>query len=204
MSIELARMFVSTHNRQSLERDCNAPRLLTTQHLRCFMAGSKSTLTAARLRELLHYDPETGVFTRLTRSAWNVVRGSNAGTVTRQGYIQISVDGRSYLAHRLAILFVRGEFPECEVDHIDGVKSNNALLNIRCVDLFVNHQNIRSAHKDNKTGFLGVSFRKDVGKFSANIYSNSRNVPLGWFETPQEAHAAYVEAKRRLHAGCTI
>jgi hypothetical protein len=161
----------------------------------------KTPLTQQRLRELLHYDPLTGLFTRLV-AASNAPAGSAAGSLANIGYLRISVDGARYLAHRLAWLYVHGEWPQQEIDHINGDKIDNRIANLRDASRGVNCQNIRAARRDSKTGLLGVYERR--GRFTACIEVSGRTVTLGDCATPTEAHAVYLQAKREFHAGCTI
>ena len=93
----------------------------------CAMTSEKS-LTAERLREVLDYDPDTGVFTRKVRTASSVKVGDVAGSLNGKGYIRIRVDGRLYFAHRLAWLYVHGEWPVDQVDHINGIKNDNRIV----------------------------------------------------------------------------
>lgn len=161
------------------------------------------TLTADRLRALFTYDQDTGVFTRRVRSA-NVLAGSVAGSLSH-GYMRIGVDGRQYAAHRLVILYVEGEFPPDQIDHINGVRTDNRLANLRHASNSVNGQNKRRALISNKScGLLGASFHKGAGKWSAQIKTNGKSKHLGLFESADMAHAAYLVAKRSLHEGCTI
>lgn len=162
---------------------------------------AKAIISAARLRELLDYDPETGIF------RWRVDRGSVragkiAGTPNGRGYLLIRVDGRLRRANRLAWLYVTGEHPSGEVDHENGVKHDNWFGNLRDVPLKVNRQNIRKAHITNASGVLGVSELR--GRHKAQLWVDGVNLHLGFFDTEAEAHSAYLEAKRRLHEGCTI
>jgi HNH endonuclease len=203
-AILLAAMLALTHNRRSPGALEPRPRLLTTLHSRCFMAGSKSTLTAARLRDLLHYDPDTGLFTRLVRSAQSNRVGDIAGGITKARYIQVSVAGVLLYGHRLAVLYMTGEWPVGEVDHRDGDRSNNRWGNLREVDRSMNQQNLRRAQRNNQSGTLGVSPYFLTGRWCARIYVDGRVRRLGVFSTQQEAGEAYLEAKRQLHPGCTI
>lgn len=160
-------------------------------------------LTQARLKELLIYCPDTGVFT------WTSARGRSkpgevAGTLLAKGYIQVKLDRRKFRAHRLAFLWMTGELPpdDMEVDHINGRRDDNRWLNLRIVPRATNQQNRRKAHANNSTGFLGVSPNRS--RYAARIGVNDVYRHLGTFDTPEEAHAAYVAAKRAEHAGCTI
>lgn len=160
-------------------------------------------ITAARLRELLLYNEQSGQFVWLV-SRGKAAAGKIAGSTNRGGYIEIRIDKKTYLAHRLAFLWVAGEMPSGEIDHIDGNRSNNALSNLRDVNGFVNHQNQRRAHKSNRTGLLGVSWRESKGRYRASIDVDGRKIHLGYFSDKEAAHAAYINAKRAMHKGCTI
>lgn len=160
-------------------------------------------LTAQELRELLHYDPETGVFTWLKRRG-SRAGGSIAGSPHEDGYIQIGVLGRLYGAHRLAWVYMHGLFPTGDVDHIDGVRSNNKIKNLRDVSRSVNLQNQRKPRSDNTSGFLGITLNVRTNTWCARIQSNGKQRNLGYFKTQEEAHNAYLAAKRLHHLGCTI
>lgn len=156
-----------------------------------------SSLTAERLRKLFSYDPETGLFTRIANISGAKV-GTISGYTSAKGYDLIRVDNYLYRSHRLAWLYAYGSWPESQVDHINGIKNDNRLSNLRCC---TNAQNLQNQRKkaNNTSGFIGVSFRKTINKFRATIGINGKYSHLGYFDTPEEAHAAYVEAKARLH-----
>lgn len=163
-----------------------------------------SELTAERLREVLAYDPQTGAFVWLQKATKfsNVKVGDAAGSRDGGGYLRIRVGGRKYKAHRLAWLHFYGAWPAENIDHIDGNGENNAIANLRDVTQSLNAQNIRGARADGSTGLLGVS--ACGSGFRAKIQVGNQGRWLGTFDTPEEAHAAYITAKRQLHAGCTI
>lgn len=148
-------------------------------------------LTRKRLREVLEYNPDTGVFTRLVGK----FRGRRAGFVSGHGHIQISIDNRLYLAHRLAWLYVCGKWPPAGIDHIDNNKQNNAISNLRLATQSQNGAN-RCAPKTNRSGFKGVHWSNHTRKWRAQITVRGRGQNLGDFETPEEAHLAYVEAAK--------
>ena len=153
-------------------------------------------LTAERLRALLHYDPETGVFTwRPGRP--RVADGATAGTVDGGGYIRIRIDGRKYAAHRLALLYVNGRWPPADTDHVNGDRTDNRTANLREATTSENMQNVRLARAGNLSGFLGVT--KAGRRWTSEIRVHGRRIYLGCFATPEQAHAAYVEAKRIHH-----
>ncbi len=163
---------------------------------------AKADLTAALLREILHYDPETGEFRWRVKSAKRIKVGDRTGRKNVNGYLEIGAFGRLYKAHRLAWLYVHGKWPDGVIDHMNGDNSDNRICNLRDVTLSVNMQNLRHARAGTKSGLLGVAAHKD--KWKALIKANGKQLVLGRFDTPEAAHAAYVEAKRRLHPGCTI
>jgi len=156
-------------------------------------------LTAARLRELLHYDPETGVFRHIAPRQ-GIIAGSVAGSLGTNGYRKHRMDGETHSGHRLAWLYMTGEWPKFEIDHINGDRADNRFANLRDVPGRVNRQNMRRAL--GKVGLLGVCRHRDV--FRAEIGIDNKAIRLGTFKTPEEAHEAYLKAKRQLHEGCTI
>lgn len=159
-------------------------------------------LTQNRLKEILHYDPYTGVFTRRLKQS-GVRQKSISGSVTNAGYLVTSVDQKVYKCHRLAWLYMTGKWPDGEIDHINCIRSDNRFENLRVVTRAQNMENQRKAQKSNKSsGVLGV-FKNGSG-FAARISHNNSKVYLGTFKTIEEASAAYVAAKRLLHLGCTL
>lgn len=162
-------------------------------------------LTADQLRAILSYSQDTGEFRWLHDRTTSVHAGDVAGCFTLGGYRQIRFGGVSYKAHRLAWLYVHGAWPTHVIDHINGVRTDNRIANLRDVPHTVNKQNQRRPHCSNRSsGLLGVAINPSSGKFQARIHSNGRNVFLGEFTDPAKAHSAYVDAKRSLHQGCTI
>jgi hypothetical protein len=164
---------------------------------------AKTDLTAQRLRELLHYDPETGKFRQLVRTSGRRNVGAEPGCISR-GRRLIRIDYKLIPAARLAWLYVTGEWPKQQVDHIDGDPMNDRFANLRDVSQTLNLQNLRVPGRNNSSGFLGVSFDRTRRKWQSSIYIDRRCVFLGRFDTAELAHAAYVEAKREHHPGCTI
>ena len=164
----------------------------------------KTLLTQTRLRELLHYNPDTGAFT------WRVDRppraraGDTPRAPTKAGYLRVGIDNDLYYLHRLAWLYTHGVWPNGVVDHVNGDRADNRLVNLRDVSHATNLQNLKRARGDNKTGLLGVYLRGDTGRYSANIKGPEGKRSLGCFATAEEAHAAYINVKRNLHEGCTL
>lgn len=161
------------------------------------------TLTAQRLIALLRYAPDNGSFTWLVQRGQRVRPGDIAGHVGKSGYVEIGIDGCAYYGHRLAFLAMTGKWPEAHVDHINGHRADNRWANLRGADRSVNMQNRRSPSAGNRSGFLGVHAHLS-GKFAARIRVGEKNVYLGVFASAEAAHQAYVDAKRRLHAGGTL
>lgn len=159
-------------------------------------------LTQERLKELLHYDPETGLFKNIAPRK-KVKPNSIAGHLDPSiGYVGITIDKRKYYAHRLAFLYMTGSFPKNIVDHVDGDGANNKWKNLRDVSRTINQQNIKRASKISSTGLLGAYKKRN--KFCSAIKVNKIIVRLGSFDTALESHIAYVNAKRKYHEGCTI
>lgn len=166
---------------------------------------AKNDLTAAELRRFLRYDPDTGNFVWLVnRGAAKI--GHKAGSITSCGYVSISLNGYFYGAHRLAVLYMRGRFPEkgIEVDHINCIKSDNRWSNLREVTASQNQHNRRKAHKQSTTGFLGVSRPNKEGRYRACIRLHGKTIHLGTHDTPELAHEAYMKAKAHLHHPVTV
>lgn len=161
----------------------------------------KPAPTHDQLLALLHYDPATGWFTwRSNRGS--VKAGDRAGTVSKQGYRRINVSGHMVTAHRLAFFYMTGRWPQSDVDHRHGNRDDNRWEELREMDRAGNMENLRSAHRDNKSGLLGVSPCRR--RWAAHIRIGGRNRYLGTFDTPELAHAAYLDAKRANHAGNTL
>ena len=150
-------------------------------------------LNQARLKELLHYNPDTGIFNWLVRPTNSVKIGGIAGTLNNQGYIRTRIKGRDYQAHRLAWLYMHKTLPINEIDHINGIRDDNRLINLReaTKTQCLRNQKIRS---DNTSGLKGVSWDKDKEKWVARIQVSGKPKYLGPFTDKHEAHAAYCKA----------
>lgn len=167
------------------------------------MKDYETGLTAERVRELLSYDPETGVL------LWKVSQGaakagSVAGNLNNTGYRRIKIAGRLYLSHRLSWVHAYGGWPRDQLDHANAIRDDNRISNLREATRSENLGNQRRAQSSNKTGLLGVSWRSANKKFCAHIDLNGERTTLGLFNTAEEAHQAYLKAKRELHSHCTI
>ena len=157
----------------------------------------KPNLTQDRLRELLLYDAETGIFTRRIKTG-RVLVGDVAGSLHQKGYREIKVDYKHYFAHRLAFLYVEGVMPPAQVDHVNRVPSDNRYVNIRKATQAENTQNISLSTK-NTSGLIGASWNRTQKKWESRIRAKGKKLNLGLFDTAEEAHAAYTQAKAALH-----
>jgi hypothetical protein len=160
------------------------------------MMDYETELTADRLREVLRYSPSTGVFHWRVMSSSRRPAGSVAGELKPSGYILIGVDGFRYRAHRLAWLYMLGMWPDKQVDHKDNNRSNNIWKNLRLADNAQNQANSRCS-KNNKAGFKGVYWHKRNAKWAAKINPGRKQVHLGCYDSPSEAHEAYLRGAQK-------
>lgn len=147
-------------------------------------------LTLKELKSRLHYDPLTGVFTRI-KSYHKRWEGTVAGSKDKDGYVVLKINEDAHKAHRLAWYYTYGEWPSGEIDHINGVRDDNRIENLRDVDKRSNMQNT----KYHRHGSLpGVHQPKGTPRYQAKIIYGSSNYHLGMYDTPEEAHAVYMKA----------
>jgi hypothetical protein len=166
------------------------------------MAKNDCILSQHELKERLDYNKATGQFTWKVTRPGMASKGSNAGTKNREGYIQIMVKGKMHAAHRLAWLYIHGNWPDGIIDHINGIPNDNRIENLRTVSASENSQNQRKAKTGNISGFLGVT--KHYKGWKAQICKMGIRHHLGTYKTPEEAYAVYLKAKRKFHESCTI
>jgi hypothetical protein len=158
----------------------------------------RKRLSISALKTILRYDARTGNFYWRVTRGWCAVKGTKAGTVTKSGYVHLHISGRIYKGHRLAWAFKRGRFPKHDVEHRDLNKTNNAWANLRKTDDSGNQANTR-LRANSTSGFKSVNYRKDSRKWRARIAVRNKRIALGCFNTPKEAHAAYVVAAKKYH-----
>ena len=163
------------------EHDCTTP--------------ARPELTAEHLRSILNYNPETGVFIRKISTARLAKVGDVAGTLRLDGYVGIKVQGRAYKAHRLAWLHFHGAWPVDQLDHINRIRTDNRIANLREVTHKQNGQN-RSKPSNNTSGHPGVCWFKPVSKWQAYITHNQKNLHLGYFTDIEEALSARKAAEK--------
>lgn len=152
-------------------------------------------ITQKMLKEKFHYDPESGVFTRLVSGANNKVKVGDIAGSPNLGYIRIWMDGRHYMAHRLAFLYMTGAFPEEQVDHINHIRNDNRWANLRAVTRLENSRNLKRPTR-NTSGHIGVSWVEPRKKWTVNIRINGKLKHLGYFESLEDAVAARKVASR--------
>ena len=155
----------------------------------------KPDLTQKRLKEILVYNPETGVF-GWSMSRSGVKKGTNAGCDRGDGYIIIKIDYTLYLAHRLAWLYQNGSFPSGDIDHINRSRSDNRISNLREISNKCNAKNCKIS-KNNKSGVTGVTFYKPQKKWHARIKVNFEEFHLGYFKEFHKAVSARWEAEKK-------
>lgn len=156
--------------------------------------------TIESLKSQLSYNRDSGIFTwKVKKNSYGgtIVEGSIAGTL-KDGYVQIRCDQKQYRAHRLAWLFEYGEFPKngFEIDHINGVRSDNRIANLRLATRSQNNMNTGES-KSNSSGKKGVHFAKDIKKWHARIVINRKTILLGNFLTKEEAIQARENAEKK-------
>jgi len=163
---------------------------LIDRHTHSTAMKGQIMITQSELKELLDYNPETGIFvwkTHLKQS--NKYEGDSAGCLSGGGYIAIQIKGVRHYGHRLAWLYVYGKFPDKELDHINRDKADNRISNLREVTRSENMQNV-GLRKDNTSGESNISYRKDRNKYRAFVTENNKYKSLGHFETIEEAKTA--------------
>jgi len=153
---------------------------------------------------LINYDPDTGLCTWRISPGRAIALGSVAGGRDTPGYITIRYKGRGYAAHRIAWLLQTGEWPVCQVDHKNQVKTDNRWSNLRAANASQNKQNITKPNANNCSGYLGVNWHAQAGKWVARIGVNGKNISLGLFWSPQEASKAYLAAKQIHHEAALV
>ncbi len=160
----------------------------------------ESALSLDRARLLLAYNIDTGVIIWRVRATHSrAPAGSKAGCLAKDGYLIIGIIGRLYLAHRIAWFLHYGRWPVDQVDHRNGVRDDNRIENLRECSNMENKQNGK-LRIDNTSGYIGVSYNRSRGKFISQIKYGGSHFNLGYFDSPEKASAAYLKAKKRLHA----
>jgi hypothetical protein len=149
-------------------------------------------ITQATLHKIVSYNKLTGVFTWALNKGSRGVIGCVAGYLDNSGYIQIQIDGVKFRAHRLAWIYCYGESPE-EIDHINGERSDNRMVNLRSVSRSANMKN-KSIYKNNISGFVGVNYNKNQKKWISRIKVDGKDIHIGSYKDKQDAVKARLKA----------
>lgn len=158
----------------------------------------RHALEAEELRRKVDYDPDTGIMT-LKATGKGYVTGRVVGHKHHKGYLIYTFNSKKYGMHRLAWLHYYGQWPEHEIDHINGNKADNRICNLRDVPRLLNAQNRPNPLPNNKLGITGVKAKN--GRFQAQIRVDGKMKHLGMFDTASEASNAYQTAKAKFHEG---
>lgn len=158
-------------------------------------------LTQAQLKKLLHYNPDTGIFTRLRNTTRSDRVGEVAGGRNSGGHVQIKVNNYRYLAHRLAFLYMTGAFPPYHTDHENHIRHDNRWCNIRAATRSENSRN-RKIPANNTSGTIGVSWHKASGKWVVQLRADGKSISGGYFTNKQKAIAKrkQLEKEHNFHA----
>ena len=154
-------------------------------------------ITSERLRAIYAYDPETGFF-NLRKKRGNRKVSQAAGTTSGPGYRSITIEGKKYLAHRLAWHYVFGAWPEGQLDHMNAVKDDNRIANLRIATMSQNKLNAPIA-KTNTSGVKNVNWNRRLQKWHARVRIDGKRVHLGLFESMEAAADAYAAAAKKHH-----
>lgn len=155
-------------------------------------------LTQQELKSKLSFNPETGIFTWLIANNSRVKVGMIAGTFSSTGYVYITIDRKNYKSHRLAWLYMNGECPKDMIDHVDGDKLNNKIVNLRKCNQSQNMQN-QKLSKFNTSGYKGVSWHNATSKWRSRAKLKSKQYHLGLFERAEDAFKAYQKFAKQNH-----
>jgi hypothetical protein len=155
-------------------------------------------MTQEQLKSLLHYDPDTGVFRWRETIGQRAKAGAIPGKIDKKGYRHIKIKGRVMLAHRLAWLYVHGQWPVGQLDHANRQPDDNRISNLREATAAQNMHN-QGIRKRNKSGIKGVCWHKASNRWLASLGFNGKSVYLGIHKTKQAAAAAVRAARERLH-----
>ena len=154
---------------------------------------SKSILTQAKIKELLHYDQDTGEFTWIVKRS-GARKCRQAGNISNRGYRMIGINGTLYSAARLAFLYMTGDFPDNQVDHVSHVREDNRWSNLREATQQENSHNLPK-FTTNTSGYTGVSWHKRINRWISRIRVDGNDIHLGNFTKLHDA----IEARKQAN-----
>lgn len=160
-------------------------------------------ISVETLKTLLSYDHVTGII-RWKIKRGNRAAGSIAGRIGNDGRIHIGVSKHNMTGHRVAWALHYGSWPTLGIDHRNGDPTDNRIKNLRQASQLINTQNRRRANKGTRSGLLGASWKSRIGRWCAQIRHSGKLHHIGYFDSAEDAHAAYIAEKRRHHEGCEI
>ena len=155
-------------------------------------------ISQGELKEVLEYNPDTGLFTWIKSNGLRVKVGSVAGTRDGNGYRRVTINRQRYMEHRLAYLYMTGNFPKNEIDHINHIQDDNRWVNLRAATASQNCGNVRK-YKTNTSGYKGVYKQKRSDKWYSQISYNKKLIYIGTYSTPEEASEAYKKKSIELN-----
>jgi hypothetical protein len=154
-------------------------------------------MDACRIRELLNYDQSSGLFHWAIKPSKHIHAGAKAGYVGASGYVRIHIHGKDYLAHRLAFLIITGSFPSEQVDHKNGIRSDNKWANLRAASRQENARNLKIQER-NKSGHIGIHWKESKNRWVAQIGIEGKKIHIGNFKSLDEAVFARKEFEIKL------
>lgn len=154
-------------------------------------------ISAEDLRQLVHYDPDTGVFTWLQSKYQPYRIGKRAGSRMNNGYRRIFIGEKAVTEHRLAWLYMTGSWPERHIDHINGNRADNRFCNLRDVSRSANLHNVQRANKNAGSKYRGVSLAN--GAWVMQIMVNGKRVRVPGFSTEEDAARCYLAVKALIN-----
>jgi hypothetical protein len=158
-----------------------------------------------QIREIFYFDSSGILFYKKDSGRWGRVKaGSIAGGKRFDGYLEVRLKERCFLVHHIIWALHTGAWPTEIMDHINGIRDDNRIENLREAGAQINCENKHIPQKNNKIGLMGVHKSRRYNGYLSKISVRGKHIYLGSFKTPEEAHAAYIAAKRMLHEGCTI
>jgi len=160
--------------------------------------NKENQLTLEKLKQVLDYDPASGIFTWKIQRSSSANVGDIAGSINHAGYRRIIIGGIRYRAHRLAFFYVNGRWPIYEIDHINNIKDDNRISNLREASRCENALN-RPLNIQNTSGVKGVHFYRRYGKYSAQIRVNKKQIHLGFFADINAATSVIRAYREKVH-----